>query len=125
VSPRRTFCTLRTRADFDRVFTGGRRFFRLGLGFYYRLTSEEVFRYGISAPRRFGIAVERNAFRRRLKEALRLSEERSPGVEMIICLSRSCGGLGYAEICSIIGWALKRIQREAATAAAPHDAVAR
>jgi len=121
--PRWTFCSLRTRADFDRVFDGGRRFFRRGLGFYYRLTSLEVFRYGISTPRRFGIAVERNKFRRRVREALRLSGERSAGIEMVICLSRKCSEVGYAEVCSTIEWALRRIRRDNAAVKTAHEAV--
>ena len=117
--PRRTFCSLRTRAEFDRVFAGGRRFFRQGLGFYFRLTSDDVFRYGISVPRRFGIAVERNTFRRRVREALRLSDERAPGIEMVICLARKCSDIGYAEIRSTIGWALRRIRRGDASGGSP------
>lgn len=121
--PRRVFCSLRTRADFDRVFAGGRRFFRHGIGFYYRLTSDEVFRYGVSVPRRFGIAVERNKFRRRVRETLRLSGERTAGIEMVICLARKCSDIGYAEVCSTIGWALRRIRRDEAAAGTPREPV--
>lgn len=123
MSPRRTFGSLRTRADFDRVFAGGRRFFRHGLGFYFRLTSDEVFRYGVSVPRRFGIAVERNKFRRRIREALRLSGERSAGIEMVICLARKCSEIGYGEVCSTLEWALRRIRRGDAAAGTSREPV--
>ncbi len=35
---------------------------------------------------------------------------------MVICLARKCSDIGYAEIRSTIGWALRRIRRSDAPA---------
>ena len=63
--------TLRSYSEFRRVFDTKARFFRNGLGFCYRRANNILFRFGISIPKRFGKAVERNKLRRRIKEIIR------------------------------------------------------
>jgi ribonuclease P protein component len=103
------------------VFTEGFRFFRNGLGFYARSNGGEAFRFGIVAPKRFGHAVDRNRFRRRVREVIRLSPEVPPGFDVVICVGKPCGDLGFDVIRKTLLWAWSRIRR--ASPAAP-DGVA-
>ena len=105
--------TLKTNAEFQQVFATRIRFFREGLGFYVRFSGTESFRFGIASPKRFGIAVERNKLRRRLREVIRLSPELPKGVDVVICVGKPCRDLSFPLVRKTLFWAWGRIRREA------------
>ena len=101
--------TLRAHSEFQRVFAARTRFFRNGLGFCFRKASDAEFRYGISIPKRFGKAVERNKIRRRLKEVIRRSELLPRDAQIVVCVSKPCGELTFDSIKTACDWAFVKI----------------
>ena len=74
---------LRTRADFDRVFSGGRKYVNRQVVVY--LHPADTPRLGLSVGRRVGDAVRRNRVKRCLREAFRrLAPTLDPPLEMIV-----------------------------------------
>jgi len=103
--------TLRTHSDFQRVFNEGSRFFRDGLGFCVRKVRGIDFRYGISIPRRFGNAVERNRLRRRLREIIRMADPPLESAEIVFSLRKPCRELSFATLKGACEWAFARVHR--------------
>lgn len=103
--------TLRTHSDFQRVFKQGKRFFRNGLGFYFRKAEEQNFRYGMSVPKRHGIAVERNLLRRRIREIIRLSNKLPESTDIIICVAKPCRELSFDVLQKTLDWAFDKTRR--------------
>jgi ribonuclease P protein component len=101
--------TLRAHSEFQRVFAARTRFFRNGLGFCFRKDSDSEFRYGISIPKRFGKAVERNKVRRRLKEVIRRSALLPLAAQVVVCISKPCDLLSFDLIKSTCEWAFVKI----------------
>lgn len=101
--------TLKTRSDFDRVLCAGQRFSRSGLGFYFRESCLDGFRYGLMVSRKRGNAVERNLFRRRLREVLRCRLTLPTGVDLVVCVGRPCCEFGFVQIEKILQWAMEKI----------------
>ena len=103
--------TLRAHSDFQRVFAAKTRLFRGGLGFCYRKAFGVEFHFGVSIPKRFGKAVERNKVRRRLKEIVRTSTTLPGSLEIVFCVSRPCCELTYEILKETCEWAFARIAR--------------
>lgn len=103
--------TLRTHSDFQRVFKEGTRIFRNGLGFCIRKVALPGFRFGLSVPKRFGKAVERNRVRRQLKEIIRLAGNLPEAAEVVFLVNRPCCQLSFQQLKDICNWAFKKIQR--------------
>ncbi len=103
--------TLRAHSEFQRVFAAKTRLFRNGLGFCYRKASGVEFRFGVSVPKRFGKAVERNKVRRRLKEIVRVCSTLPDSVEIVFCISKPCCELTYEILKETCDWAFARISR--------------
>ncbi|NCB37298.1 MAG: ribonuclease P protein component [Erysipelotrichia bacterium] len=103
--------TLRAHSDFQRVFETRTRFFRNGLGFCYRKVSGIDFRFGISVPKRFGKAVERNKLRRRIKEIIRRAESLPESAEIVFCVSKPCSELPFSTLEATCSWAFDKIER--------------
>ncbi|MFZ2956150.1 MAG: ribonuclease P protein component [Candidatus Ozemobacteraceae bacterium] len=101
--------TLRTKADFDRVFARNERFFRDGVGFYVHLADDVPLRYGFVTPKRFGKAVDRNRFRRRIRELIRGATAKFRGVEIVISAYKPYEGLSFELLKRTVEWALGRI----------------
>jgi len=85
---RRPWESLRTRADFVRVYREGRRFSGDALVLYVRL-SDSPLRVGVTAGRKLGGAVRRNRAKRRLREALRRLKGRLSGRGEVVVAARS------------------------------------
>jgi len=102
--------TLTTKAEFDRVFAERKRFSRDGIAFYYLVQRHGDTRLGIMAPRRYGKAVKRNRFRRRLKEIFRLSPE-TPPADIVITVYKPYEELGFALLQRTVRWGLDKIRR--------------
>ena len=84
--------SLRSKKDFDRVFSEGQREQNACLSmFVVPREGAVVIRIGIPVGKRFGKAVRRNRIRRRLREACRqeLMEASITGGWDIVCLPRS------------------------------------
>ncbi|MBF0502833.1 MAG: ribonuclease P protein component [Candidatus Riflebacteria bacterium] len=101
--------TLRTKADFDRVFARNERFFRDGVGFYVHFTGSLPFRYGLVTPKRFGNAVERNRFRRRVRELIRSAISACRGIEVVISAYKPYEELPFELVKCTVEWAFGRI----------------
>ncbi|MGM0600749.1 MAG: ribonuclease P protein component [Candidatus Rifleibacteriota bacterium] len=112
-TPQKGRSTLRTHSEFKRVFNEGFRFFRNGLGFCVRKTSESFFRFGISVPKRFGKAVERNQIKRRIREIIRTSDELPEKTEVVFFVRKPCRELSFEDLKKICAWAFKRINYKA------------
>ena len=69
---------VRRRADFDAIFKAGRRFTIGPLTVHGRPNGLPHCRLGLAVSRRFGNAVQRNAFKRRMREAFRLLQHELP-----------------------------------------------
>lgn len=90
VSPpeHRTVSTLRSRAEFDRVFRSGRRQRIGGIVAIVAPGGSEGFRFGLVAGKRIGGAVERNRAKRRIRHAL--GSVSPPGeIDLIVIASSS------------------------------------
>jgi len=103
--------TLRTHSEFQRVFNEGLRFFRDGLGFCVRKVRGIEFRYGISVPRRFGTAVERNRLRRCLREIIRLCQAPPESAEIVFSIRKPCREMSFVGLKNVCEWAFARIGR--------------
>ena len=68
-----------------------------------------MFRYGLVTPRRFGCAVERNRFRRRMRELLR-RPDLPTGVEVVITAYKPYAGLSFESLRGAVEWAFGRIR---------------
>jgi ribonuclease P protein component len=98
-------------ADFERVYQQGRRQFSSHMTVFYRLReSGEGMRIGFTVSRALGGAVDRNRMKRRLREAVRLS---NPGtvlpVDVVINPKRSLLGTEFSEVLKEVGRALEVI----------------
>lgn len=103
--------TLRAHSEFQRVFKEGTRLFRNGLGFCVRKAEGVPFKYGVSLPRRFGCAVERNKVRRRLREIVRTAVSLPESAEIVFCVNRPCSVLSYDVLKSACEWAFKKVSQ--------------
>jgi len=88
---------LKHRADLGRVYRSGRA--RSGALFSLRfLAREGEGRLGITIPRRWGSAVERNRVKRLLREAFRRHRAEFAGVDLVVQPYESCKGRRADEV---------------------------
>ena len=106
--------TLRTTADFERVFAEKKKFFKDGLGFHVKITGSGGFRLGLVTPKRFGKAVERNQFRRRVRELLRRSLL-PVGADLVVSVYKPLKEVSFEVVKRTIRWALDRVRRMPST----------
>lgn len=101
--------SLRTRAEFNEVFTYGTRWHARSINVVFLVDklpkdgdssiqggSHGGARLGIAVSRRLGNAVERNTFRRRLRDAVRYSD--LPAGSYFISPRRSCDAITFADL---------------------------
>ncbi|MBQ3644433.1 MAG: ribonuclease P protein component [Candidatus Riflebacteria bacterium] len=101
--------TLRAYSDFRRVFATKARFFRNGLGFCFRRAENLDFRFGISIPKHFGKAVERNKLRRRLKEIVRHCSCIPLFSEIVFCVRKPCSDFTFESLKQTCEWGFNKI----------------
>jgi ribonuclease P protein component len=90
---------LKDRRVFSRLGQRGRLFSTDHILIQWGKSSGTHARIGITVVRRFGSAVERNTFRRRAKEAFRLSKLREiPGIDINIKPKKSIS-ISFSEFC--------------------------
>ncbi|HEV2386185.1 MAG TPA: ribonuclease P protein component [Candidatus Acidoferrales bacterium] len=92
-------CRLVRRKDYEAVYQGGKR--RAGplAVVFCRPNGLRRIRFGTSAGRQLGTAVERNRIRRRVREVVRLHHrEFTPGWDIVIQPRRSVGRAAFASL---------------------------
>lgn len=102
---------MRAHSDFQRVFKEGTRLFRNGLGFCVRKAEGLSFRFGLSVPKRFGKAVERNKIRRRIREIVRCSVVLPECAEIVFCVNKPCRQLSFTLLKDACDWAFEKTGR--------------
>ena len=91
---------LKDRRVFSRLSYRGRFFSTDHVVIHWGKSSSPHARLGITVVRRFGSAVERNTFRRRAKEAFRLSSLREiPGIDINLKPKKSIS-VSFSEFCT-------------------------
>ena len=80
------------RAQFKAVSKDRRRYLGKALSIHWRAAPAS--RLGITVPRTYGKAHERNLFKRRLREVFRTHQHESPPVELVIFPQKD-GPFGY------------------------------
>ena len=85
--------------------------FRNGLGFCVRKAEGLSFRFGLSVPKRFGKAVERNKIRRRLREIVRCHSALPDSAEVVFCVNKPCRLLTFTLMEDACRWAFDKIGR--------------
>lgn len=76
---------IRSKTDFDRIFAARRRASDARLALYMLENELGETRLGIAVGRRYGNAVQRNAVKRRIREAFRLMRAELPaGLDLVV-----------------------------------------
>jgi ribonuclease P protein component len=95
---------LLTQSDFNRVFKQGKRVSTPEWTLAYRVRPTApgrsfAPRLGLSVSRKMGGAVQRNLFKRRLREIFRLNQTRLPfGAEIVVIPRKEVGVWDYVEL---------------------------
>jgi ribonuclease P protein component len=98
---------LKKRRDFAQVQRYGRSMALDKIVIQWKRSSNDHTRLGLTVSSRFGSAVERNLFRRRAKEAFRVSTLKAvPGLDLNV-KPRGAGPVTYQEFCQ----AFQKIER--------------
>ena len=75
---------LTRKADIDLAYRNGKRVMRGRVRFFFRRNDLDVSRLAISVPNKVGNAVERNRWKRLIREAFRLHPEIGPGLDILV-----------------------------------------
>lgn len=75
---------LSRKEDIDLAYKTGKRVMRGRLRFFFRPNDLPVSRLGISVPNKVGGAIERNRWKRLIREAFRLHPEIGPGMDILV-----------------------------------------
>jgi len=100
------------RAAFDRVHQEGLRAGRGPLLVLARPNGLEHARLGVSAPRRLGDAVARNAVKRRLREAFRTLAPEMPGGYDLVVRVRPHKPMRMSDYCKLLASAWRGLDRD-------------
>lgn len=113
---------LRRRADFDRVFSGGRSVAAalVIVRFARRVPPVGTARVGIAVGKRIGSAVVRNRLRRRWREVVRLGPPIAVGWDVVVVVRAGCRSAGWDELRRAWVEALRRGGIGGAAGVSPH-----
>ena len=105
----RPLATLRSRADFKRVLSCGRRRREGGVTLYWALNSMDNIRYGVSVKSAVGKAVIRNRVRRWTRELLRSWLDRLiPGVDLVVLVISPSAARDFSEFSACLDTMLSK-----------------
>lgn len=101
-------------ADFERVYQQGRRHFSSNMTVFYRKReSGEGLRVGFTVSRALGGAVDRNRMKRRLREAVRLSNPRTTRpVDVVINPKQTLLKAEFSELLKEIARAFEVVEQK-------------
>ncbi len=101
---------LRNRADFSRVYRGGRSFANSQFAVYwFRQKDADPIRLGVSASKKIGNAVVRNRMRRTVKEIIRHMTDRIvPNIDIIIIVRKPAITMKYSDLEKSMNHVLKK-----------------
>lgn len=101
--------------DFERVYSEGRRHFSANLtAFYLKRGSRDQARVGFTVSRALGGAVDRNRMKRRLREAVRISQPPAGlGVDIVINPKRSLLKADFSDVLKEVQRAFSTIEQKA------------
>lgn len=101
---------LRNRADFSRIYRGGKSFANGQFVVYWsRQRNADPFRLGVSASKKIGNAVVRNRMRRMVKEIVRHMEDRIiPQTDLILIVRKPATAMTLREMEKSVLHVLKR-----------------
>jgi ribonuclease P protein component len=103
-------CRLLRRAEYDMVYSAGRRRSGPEFSIFLRPNGLEFSRFGWSVKKTLGNAVRRNRVRRRLREILRLNrQEIAPGWDIVIHPRSTCATANFSRL---TGELLKLLPRQ-------------
>ena len=69
------------------------------------------FRFGVSIPKRFGKAVERNRLRRRIKEIIRHSQIVPVDSEVVFLVRKLCSDFSFESLRQTCEWGFYKISQ--------------
>ncbi len=89
---------LSCKEDIDLTYKTGKRVVRGRIRFFFRPNDLDVSRLAISVPNKIGGAVERNRWKRLIREAFRLHPEIGPGMDILVVPLRPPGTTKRGEV---------------------------
>ena len=94
-------CRLRSSRDFSFLFHRGKVFHSNIVTIQWAKIPNEHVKFGVTVSKKFGSAVERNLFRRRAKEAFRLSSLRALHGVMINCKAKAALPVSFHQLLAL------------------------
>jgi len=94
---------LRRTADFDRVYSEGKRIAGSSLVLFFCRSLPDQTRLGLSVSKKIGNAVVRNRVKRLLREAFRLNkQELKKGYDILLVARRGVEGLKFRQVEAVV-----------------------
>ncbi len=100
---------IKRRSDFLKVQGSGLSFRNRELIVCYRIVPNGLSRYGITVSRNVGNSVVRNRVKRRIREAIRLSDERPASVEVVFIAKSNAATAPTASLIQSVNSAFEKI----------------
>lgn len=97
-------------SEFERVFAAGNSAANPWLALYGAANDVGHPRLGITVSRRVGNAVERNRWKRLMRESFRLTQHRLPALD-VVCVARSPAPPALSQLMEMIPAMFERIDR--------------
>ncbi len=89
---------IRRRAEYEKVYAGGRKLYGRFMILFYSPRSEPPARFGLAVSRKVGGAVVRNRVKRRLREICRRELVGGAPADFVLTLRREAAGASFEEL---------------------------
>ena len=94
---------LERKSEFERAFKEGIKLVSAGIIVYFANNGFDYSRIGISVSKKFGSAVRRNRFKRRVREAFRLNRSGIPGgLDIVVLPAKEAGSVPFENLCAAL-----------------------
>lgn len=94
---------LQRKSEFDRAFKKGIKLVSAGIVAYFANSGFDYPRIGISVSKKYGSAVRRNRFKRRVREAFRLNRAGIPGgLDIVVLPAKEAGSVPFEKLCAAL-----------------------